>query len=337
MKKPVVSIIIPIYNVEKYLRRCLDSVLAQTFTDWEAICVNDGSPDNCDKILAEYAARDKRFKIVNKKNGGLSDARNAGMKHAHGEYVLFVDSDDFIHPQTLELTVAAARKNNADMVSFQHDDGLFRRLQRKMTYGHDIDVTRPREMSRVFNAKRVKSFTTDNILFHATERNHFSRACRPVQYHCMVWRNLCRRELIRDIDFIPGIIMEDLPWWGAVMLRHPRTVILQAGLYYYIPNPSSILNSSQSARIMNSLATGIEYLYKLYRKCAASREFDYLNREFLWPFTITAMRKLGAVTGADRDAVRRNMRRLWKLGVFDNPSGMRARKYRRRIDAFINE
>ena len=91
---PAISVIIPIYNVEKYLRRCLDSVLNQTFSDWEAICVNDGSPDGSAAILSEYAARDARFKIVNKPNGGLSDARNAGMAVATGDYILYLDSDD---------------------------------------------------------------------------------------------------------------------------------------------------------------------------------------------------------------------------------------------------
>ena len=98
-----ISVIIPVYNVEKYLRRCLDSVLNQTFSDWQAICVNDGSPDASDKILAEYAARDPRFVVVTKENGGLSDARNAGMEHATGEYIMYLDSDDFIHPQTMEI------------------------------------------------------------------------------------------------------------------------------------------------------------------------------------------------------------------------------------------
>ena len=78
--KPIVTVIIPVYNVERYLRRCLDSVMRQTFQNWQAICVNDGSPDNSLEILQEYAARDSRFEIINKKNGGSSDARNVGMK-----------------------------------------------------------------------------------------------------------------------------------------------------------------------------------------------------------------------------------------------------------------
>ena len=118
---PAISIIIPVYNVEKYLRRCLDSVLNQTFTDWQAICVNDGSPDGSGEILAEYAARDSRFIIVNKENGGLSDARNAGLPHATGEYIMYLDSDDFIHPQTMEIAYHMARRDNSDIVSFTYD------------------------------------------------------------------------------------------------------------------------------------------------------------------------------------------------------------------------
>ena len=115
---PAISIIIPIYNVEKYLRRCLESVQNQTFQDWEAICVNDGSPDNSADIVREFAARDARFKLVNKENGGLSDARNAGMAVASGEYILYLDSDDFIHPQTLEITHHMAVRDGSDMVAF---------------------------------------------------------------------------------------------------------------------------------------------------------------------------------------------------------------------------
>ena len=120
---PKISVIIPVYNVEKYLPMCLDSVLAQTFTDWQAICVNDGSPDNCDKILAEYASLDKRIVVVNKENGGLSDARNVGMKHATGEYIMFLDSDDFIHPQTMEIAYRMACRDNSDIVAYTYHHG----------------------------------------------------------------------------------------------------------------------------------------------------------------------------------------------------------------------
>ena len=115
---PKISIIIPVYKVEKYLRRCLDSVLNQTFTDWEAICVNDCSPDNSGAILNEYAARDKRIKVINhKENSGLSASRNTAIEHATGDYVMYLDSDDFIHPQTMEIAYYLAQRDDSDIVS----------------------------------------------------------------------------------------------------------------------------------------------------------------------------------------------------------------------------
>ena len=99
--KPV-SIIVPVYKVEPYLRRCVDSILDQTFTDFELILVDDGSPDNCPAICDEYAEQDDRVKVVHKANGGLSSARNAGMAVANGKYYLFCDSDDYVSPYWCE-------------------------------------------------------------------------------------------------------------------------------------------------------------------------------------------------------------------------------------------
>lgn len=100
MKK--ISLIIPVYNVEKYLNQCLDSVISQTWKNLEIICVNDGSPDNSAAILKQYAAKDSRFKIITRPNGGLSAARNTGLRHATGDYIFFLDSDDYINPECLE-------------------------------------------------------------------------------------------------------------------------------------------------------------------------------------------------------------------------------------------
>lgn len=111
-----VSVVIPVYKVEKYLRECVDSVLAQSCTELEVILVDDGSPDRCGQICDEYAAADKRVSVIHKQNGGLSDARNAGLKRASGKYVLFVDSDDMIANNAVEKLLAAAEKNDAQIV-----------------------------------------------------------------------------------------------------------------------------------------------------------------------------------------------------------------------------
>ena len=98
---PSISVIIPVYNVEKYLGRCLDSLLAQTWTDWEALCVDDGSRDASGTILDSYAGRDSRFRVVHVENGGASHARNIALDMVGGEFLMLLDSDDFIHPQTM--------------------------------------------------------------------------------------------------------------------------------------------------------------------------------------------------------------------------------------------
>lgn len=100
---PTISVIVPIYNVEPYLHRCVDSVLEQTFADFELILVDDGSPDNCGAICDEYATKDGRVRVIHKENGGLSSARNAGIEAAAGEFILFVDADDVIHQQSVAI------------------------------------------------------------------------------------------------------------------------------------------------------------------------------------------------------------------------------------------
>ena len=116
MSNGTVTVIIPIYNVEKYLRPCLDSVLGQTYQDLQIILVDDGSTDSCGLICEEYAARDPRITVVHKENGGLSDARNAGLPLVEGEFVFYLDSDDYLVPHALERLVNTQRERNADVV-----------------------------------------------------------------------------------------------------------------------------------------------------------------------------------------------------------------------------
>lgn len=114
---PLISVIVPIYNVEKYLARCVDSIVNQTYKDFELILVDDGSPDNSGKICDEYAKKDSRIKVVHKKNGGLSDARNAGMAVATGEYISFIDSDDYVSDDFFECLLDVMNKKTAILLS----------------------------------------------------------------------------------------------------------------------------------------------------------------------------------------------------------------------------
>ena len=111
----LVSIIVPIYNVEKYIKECIDSIINQTYKNLEIILVDDGSPDCCPKICDEYSKKDKRIKVIHKENGGLSSARNAGLDVAKGEYVSFIDSDDVVDEKFIETLYNLCIENNCDI------------------------------------------------------------------------------------------------------------------------------------------------------------------------------------------------------------------------------
>ena len=115
MSTPKISVIVPVYKAERYLSACIDSILAQTFTDFELLLIDDGSPDASGQICDEYAARDRRIVVIHKDNGGLSDARNAGLDICKGEYISFVDSDDWINDKFIQNLYSSIKKNDADI------------------------------------------------------------------------------------------------------------------------------------------------------------------------------------------------------------------------------
>ena len=155
-----ISIIVPIYKVERTLRRALDSILAQTFTNFELILVNDGSPDNCPTICKEYAAKDPRIKLINKENGGLSSARNAGLAIAEGKYTIFNDPDDYVDAEGLDKLYATAIKENADITIcdlYQEDEYSRKYLHQKPTSLHHTQV-----LKELFN--HIGGFTVNKLI-----------------------------------------------------------------------------------------------------------------------------------------------------------------------------
>ena len=337
---PAISIIIPMYGVEKYLRRCLDSVQNQTFTDWQAICVNDGSPDKSGEIAREYAARDERFVVVDKENGGLSDARNVGMQHATGDYILYLDSDDFIHPQTMEIAYSLAVRDGSDIVSFTYDRIYRPQLMVRHFLKMDTDNVVPMRMHKRYNVDKIKTRVTDDVYEYATERTHnkFNPKRRWLIKHCQVWKNLYKRELIDDIPFIKGLLFEDFPWWSRVMLRNPRVTIAPLPLYFYIPNFGGIVLSAKQLRIMQSLCRGIADAYQAYVDSATDYQMEKWNANFKWYFIRWAFRKIKYLeSDADFAAARDCFRNLHQIGALENPPYDWARKTRSEILNFIKE
>lgn len=274
----MISVIVPIYNVERYLRRALDSILSQTYKDWEAILVDDGSTDSSSLITEEYTKNDSRFKVIHKPNGGLSDARNAGLEHISGEYLLFLDSDDFLHPQLMKLCIEAIQRDNSDMVAFTYDH-KYRTINFIRHFLH-LDDSTPH-----FKFYKDPPFLiTDNIFAYATEYSNPKEIDkRWAVKHCQVWRCMYKTYAVRDVKFIKGINYEDFPWWSEVLLRIKRCTILNLPLYFYYPNPQSYLLSADQTHKTESLRQGIEACKRIYATAPEEKRMVW-ERNFLMPF-----------------------------------------------------
>ena len=170
------SVIVPIYNVEKYLRRCIDSVLAQSFGDYELILVDDGSPDNCPAICDEYAERDARIKVIHKENGGLVSARQAGIVEAVGDYVFHLDGDDAICPDALESAYEIIREHHPDIVSFSY---------RRCIDGELCDVVDDLVDEGLYNRTDIEEKIHPNLLSNESMKNLFY----------FLWGKAIKREL----------------------------------------------------------------------------------------------------------------------------------------------
>ena len=281
----MVSVVVPIYNVETFLRRALDSILCQTCKDWEAILVDDGSTDSSGRIAEEYAESDRRFQVIHKANGGQSEARNVGLQHARGEFLLFLDADDFLHPQLMELCLQAILRDNCDLACFTYDR-VYRTIALVKQFLH-LDAPKPHYKFY----EQPPCVVTDNIFAYATE---YSRPrdidSRWAVKHCQVWRCMYKTYAVRDIQFIPGIIYEDFPWWSEVLLRVGRCTILNLPLYFYCPNRKSDILSSDETRKTESLKQAIEAAKRLYVNAPEDKRKAW-EKNFLVPFEEKLRRK----------------------------------------------
>ncbi|MFQ6739801.1 MAG: glycosyltransferase family 2 protein, partial [Alphaproteobacteria bacterium] len=298
---PKISIIIPMYKVERYLRRCLDSVKNQTFKDWEAICVDDGSPDKSGEIAEEYAARDKRFVVVHKKNGGVSAARNDGMKYATGKYIMYLDSDDFIHPQRLEIMYKIITEYHRDIVSCAY----------KKISIDECDKSFP-----VY--KKISIKFTDSLFKFVTEKSH--KPCFWAIRHCYPVVHLIDKKLASKILFpIDVKVAEDFVWWVKILLCKPRAAIIKTKLYYYVNNLESALHTSGNNKFADNLIKSIIYSYRCIMSTGDVYMQKVLIKELLWPFIISMFRNANKTSVG----IKKQIGELWDMGVFDNPVTMR--------------
>lgn len=330
-----VDLIIPVYNTEKYLRRCLDSVIAQTRQDWVAICIDDGSTDGSGRILDEYSKKDSRFEVIHSSNAGLSAARNLAMGMAKAEWIMFVDSDDVIHPQTLELSLTLAESDGSDVVCWYKSSSYRWQVKLRNKLGLDaIDFT-PWGYRRKYRLERVRSLCTDDLLSHCTEYTH-SHIQMPVK-HFYVWRHLLRREKIQSVHFIKGLKFEDFPWWSEVILKDLKATITELPLYYRYPNMSSIVNTTKAGDTILSFLQGLEHSLTLYSLNATDRQMEQWSHNCKWAVLICqVVRKLDKVHDeSKKEQIRTVLCRLWSRGAFQDDVLRKETLAKRLIQAYI--
>ncbi len=243
---PRVSIIVPVYNVEEYLPRCLNSILAQTILEWECICVNDGSPDSCGAILDEYAAKDSRFVVIHQQNGGTASARNAGLKAARGEYIGFVDPDDWIEADAYKTAVEAAESSSADIVQWN--------------------------FVKDFSHKSYTPAPAPEGYYSADDPKYFSRD---------VWNKLFRRSLITEsgATFPVGIRMgQDTAFLYMICVFAKKCFYIETPLYHNCYRESSV-TGKPSADKLDDRIKAVEIAEAFFKASRLKEE------EYCWALT----------------------------------------------------
>lgn len=254
-----ISVIVPIYNVENYLVRCIDSIIYQNYRNLEIILINDGSTDSCGKICDSYAKNDNRIIVIHKENAGQSSARNAGLDICTGDYIAFVDSDDYIHPRTYELCMYIMQKELVDFIEFEYN---------KITH------------TQGFNDISLNDYEIHSMYDVLKGRILWNK------HYSVVWNKLYNRDFIIKYRFELSKIMEDSILFTESVFSINRVVYLPLKLYYYIQRQGSTMNTNFTMKNIQGLRGQIDLyekikqnnidLYDLQLNCIV----NYFNRYF---------------------------------------------------------
>lgn len=269
--EPILSIIILVYNVERYLPMCLESVASQSFRNFEAIVVDDGSTDCSGTIADEYAQKDNRFRVIHKENGGISSARNAGLDSARGQYLTFADGDDWVHPQMFECLLSTLVKTGAAIAI----SDLIKTDDSSYSLPEYEDLPNP----QVFDGHvAVKTIIENNNTVYT-----------------VVWNKLYDRKLIGDTRFL-DIVSEDL-LFNMILFKESKTVsYLPIPLVYYRQRNDSITHMADIAYYIDKVASAFHSYDKTLRN-----KYPTLEKLFLWRWLKYALNRLNMANGTEHE------------------------------------
>lgn len=288
---PAISVIIPIYNVEKYIERCLASVQAQSFTGFEVLMVDDGSPDRSAELAEKYTA-DSRFKLIRQKNGGLGAARNTALAWAQGEYVAFVDSDDAVTADYLKKLYTAAEKNRADVVMCGY-----------MLCDENGDHTRKKIL-----IKRPDVYTGEEIM---------NDLLRDVSVKCFVWNKLWKRSLFTDNGILfPTGLFEDTYTVPLLIYAAERVAVIKDSTYIYTRRGDSITGRIDGNCVRDCLAARARIREMLLSTPEADiYKFSLLFQRIMTLFTTASWLVIGAVRTRSVSRVGENFRKILRFAL----------------------
>ena len=309
-KTPELSIIVPIYKVEKYLDECIQSILGQTFTDLELILVDDGSPDACPQMCDAAAEQDSRVRVIHQKNGGLSAARNTGIEAARGNWLGFVDSDDFVAPDFYEKLYNAAVNADADCavcsVQLTHEDG-----------------------SRMDTPPQWKAYgggyTGEEILKTITWQNNAP--------YLVAWNKLYRREVFRTLRYPVGRINEDVFVFAELFDTIKMVVCVEQPLYFYRQRTGSIMQSKCTLRNLDEMWSFV-HCFECFQRSGRMEMLPFVESRIFAKLTGVYYRL--SAQEQHSDAMRQAMAAQKKAAKFLRQQGMLTKKAALRTMLFQN-
>ncbi|UYX12602.1 glycosyltransferase [Lactobacillus delbrueckii subsp. indicus] len=233
---PLVSIIVPVYKVEKYLNQCVESIINQTYQNLEIILIDDGSPDNCGQLIDDWAKRDERIVALHQKNGGLSAARNTGLDNCHGEWLAFVDSDDYVAKDYIEKMLKAAMRDHTNLV---------------ISHYYEVDEISGEQINIKHNPAKVYNIDEFWKLYYSPEKKFVPLV--------VAWDKLYAREIFEERRYAVGLVHEDEEIIFDIVKNARRISIISNSLYYYRVNRSgSIMAGIHASDKMNQVILEIK-------------------------------------------------------------------------------
>lgn len=269
------SFIVPIYNVEQYLSKCVDSLLAQDYEDYEIILVDDGSSDGCPAICDDYAAAHENIRVIHQKNGGLSVARNVGVKAAKGEYICFVDSDDYWELNVLYGLMKQIERDNLDVLRFKYQN-----------VNEKYEVFNPYKRDRRLENDYSES-VTDGVSFLNSRMNT----------QCYAWQFVLQRELLNGCIFTPGIYFEDTDWTPRMLRKANRVASTNIVVYNYLQREGSITNAVNRSKQKKVLDDKMHLIAILQQQAIDLRKSGRYNRWYADMISDTVVSVIGILSG----------------------------------------